>query len=38
MAVTGNKTTKNTCSSVPTTIYCAVWEKSKLKMLNSNNS
>ena len=38
MMVTRNKTTKNTCNNVPTTIYCAVGEKSKLKMLNPNNS
>ena len=35
---TRNKTTKNTCNSAPTTIYCAVGEKSKFKMLNSNNN
>ena len=30
-----NKTTKNTCSSAPTTVYCPVGGKSKFKMLNS---
>ena len=38
MMFTRNKTTKNTCNSAPTTIYCAVGEKSKFKMLNSNNN
>ena len=33
-----NKTTKNTCNSAPTTIYCAEGEESKLKMLNSINN
>ena len=27
-----------TYNSVPTTIYCAIGEKSKFKMLNSDNS
>ena len=36
--VTRNKTTKNTCNSAPTTMYCAVEAKSKSKMLNSSNS
>ena len=36
--VTRNKTTKNTCSSAPTTMYCAVEAKSKFKMLSSNSS
>ena len=36
--VARNKTTKNTCNSVPTTIYCAVVEKSKFKMLDSSKS
>ena len=35
---TRNKTPKNTCNSAPMTIYCAVREKSKWKMLNSNNN
>ena len=35
---TRNKTMKNTFNSAPTTIYCAVGEKSKFEMLNSNNS
>ena len=35
---TRNKTTKNTCNSAPTTVYCAVGGKSKFKMLNSNNN
>ena len=35
--VTRNKT-KNTRNSVLTTIYCAVGEKSRFEMLNSNNS
>ena len=35
MMVTRNKTTKNICNSNPTTIYCAVGEKSKFKMLHS---
>ena len=38
MMFTRNKTIKNTCNSAPTIIYCAVGEKSKLKMLNSNNN
>ena len=38
MMVTRNRTTKNTCNSTPTTIYCAVGEKSKFTMLHSNNS
>ena len=29
---------KNTCSSAPLTIYCAVGEKSKFEILNSNNN
>ena len=33
-----NKATKITCNSAPTTIYCAVGEKSKFKMTNSNNN
>ena len=36
--VTRNKATTNTCNSAPTTIYCAVAEKSKFKMLNSSNN
>ena len=38
MMVTGNKTTKNTYNSAPTTIYCAVREKSKFKMIKCKNS
>ena len=38
MMITRNKTTKIACNSAPTTIYCAVGEKSKFKMLNSNNN
>ena len=38
MMVARNKTRKHTCNSAPTTIYCAVGEKSKFKMPNSNNS
>ena len=38
MMFTRNKTTKNTCNSAPTTIYCAVREKSEFKMPNSNNN
>ena len=38
MMFTRNKTTKNTCNKAPTTVYCAVGEKSKFKMLNSNNN
>ena len=36
--ITINKTTKSTCNSAPTTIYCAVGEKLQFKMLNSNNN
>ena len=32
MMVKRNKATKNTCNSAPTTIYCAVGEKSKIKI------
>ena len=38
MMFTTNKTTKSTCNSAPTTTYCAVGEKSKFEMLNSNNN
>ena len=38
MMFTRNKTTENICNSAPTAIYCAVGEKSKFKMLNSNNN
>ena len=38
MMVTRNKTTKNTCNSAPTTMYCAVGEKPNFIMLNSNNN
>ena len=38
MMFTRIKATKNTCNSAATTIYCAVGEKSKFKMLNSNNN
>ena len=38
MIVTRNKITKNTPNSAPMTIYCAVREESKFKMLNSNNN
>ena len=33
MMVTRNKTTKNTCNSAPTTVYFAVRDKSKFKIL-----
>ena len=35
---TRNKTSKNTCNSAATTIDCAVGEKWKFKMVNSNNN
>ena len=38
MMLTKNKITKITCNSVPTTLCCAVGEKSKFKMLNTNNN
>ena len=38
MMFTSNKTTKYTCNSTSTTIYCAAREKSKFKMLSFNNN